>query len=268
MTIANIMFTIITWLIAMILGVIAIWAFKRKDPMHFWSGSRVKPEEITDIPAYNRGNGLMWTVYTACMFLTGVLSLFSIIAGAVLLVILCVPGIGVLILTYNRIYSKYKNPSFISENDVTKSKTPKAVIVAISLISAFTLILIYSLSVNGEKDPEVKILDDSIQIKAYYGLNINFSEISDIRLIEQSMREIGSGRRTNGYDGFGKALKGNFKSDALGDILLFVQEDSSPTIKIERKDNKDVYISFQSNNKTEEIYLQLKEKLMEDSEAS
>lgn len=260
----KLIFAAMTWLVAMILGVIAIWAFKRKDPMHFWSGTTVKPEEITDISAYNRANGWMWTIYATCMFLVGVISLFSIMAGAVLLGILCVPGIGALILIYNKIYRKYKNPSFIldiSENDAAKAKTSKGVVAAISVISAFVLILIYILTVYGEKDPEIKILDDSIQIKAYYGLSINFSDISDIHLIEQSMREIGPGVRTNGYDGFGKALKGNFKSDSLGDILLFVQENSSPTIMIDRKNNKDIYISFKNSNKTEGLYFELKQKL-------
>jgi len=50
-------------------------------------------------------------------------------------------------------------------------------------------------------------------------------------------------------------------------FLLFVQENSSPTIKVERKNSKDVYISFQSSNKTEELYLQLKQKIMQDSES-
>jgi len=262
MAIENIIFAIITWLMAMILGAIAIWAFKRKEPMHFWSGSTVRPEEITDIPAYNRANGLMWAIYTACMFLAGVLSLFSIAAGVVLLIILCVPGTVLLIQIYNRIYEKYRNPSFKPGNKTEKAKTSKAGIVAMLLLSASILVFVYVLFVIGERDPEVIMLDDSIRIKSLYGLSISFSDISDIKLIEQSMREMGPGRRTNGYDGFGQALKGNFKSDRLGDILLFVQENSSPTIKIERKNGKDVYISFQSSNKTEELYFQLKQELM------
>jgi hypothetical protein len=66
-----------------------------------------------------------------------------------------------------------------------------------------------------------------------YGLTINFSEIADVSLIENSMSNIGIGSRTNGYGGFGESLKGNFKSDTLGDIILFVNSKSSPTIKIE-----------------------------------
>jgi len=97
----------ISWLCSLIFGAIAVWAFKRKEPIHFWSGSTVKPEEIHDIPAFNRANGVMWSIYALCMVVTGVLFLFSIIAGVISLIIVCFPGIAILIHAYNRIYNKY-----------------------------------------------------------------------------------------------------------------------------------------------------------------
>ena len=36
---------------------LGIYAWRRKKPMWFWSGSTVSEEEISDIPAYNRANG-------------------------------------------------------------------------------------------------------------------------------------------------------------------------------------------------------------------
>jgi len=71
------------------------------------------------------------------------------------------------------------------------------------------------------------------------------------------MSEIGVGTRTGGYGGFDGTLKGNFESDNVGQTLLFVQSKSSPTIKIERIDEKDVYISFRDSKKTEQIYGEL-----------
>lgn len=90
-----------------------------------------------------------------------------------------------------------------------------------------------------------------------YGVEIDFSEIIDISLIEESMSDIGIGIRSNGYGGFGGSLKGNFKSDSIGDTLLFVYAKSSPTIKIERANKKDIYISFRNGEKTEELYTEL-----------
>lgn len=144
------------------------------------------------------------------------------------------------------------------KTDASTSKTPKTVIIAITSISAIILIAVGKSFFYGEKDPDVSILDDGIQIKAMYGLNIDFSEIADISLIEKSMNDIGFGRRTtNGYGGIGETLKGNFKSDTLGETLLFVQSMSSPTIKIERTDKKDVYISLRDSESTEQLYREL-----------
>lgn len=94
-----------------------------------------------------------------------------------------------------------------------------------------------------------------------YGLNIDFSEVTNISLIEKSMSDIGIGIRTNGYGGMGRALKGDFKSDTLGETLLFVQTKSSPTIKIERTDKKDVYISLYNSESTEQLYRELIENI-------
>ncbi|WP_238917457.1 hypothetical protein [Clostridium sp. YIM B02555] len=257
MDFGNIIFAAICCLCSLIFGVIALWAFKRKDPMHFWSGTTVRPEEITDIPSYNRANGLMWTIYTICMVITGVFSLFSILTGAILLIILCIPGTVVLIVAYNRIYNKYKSTSFIYRTDELTAKTPKAVIIAIISITAIIVISLVPLFYYGEKDPDISILDNQIQIKAMYGLNVDFSEISKISLIEKSMSEIGTVKKTNGYDGIGGTLKGNFKADHLGEILLFVKSKSAPTIKIERTNKEAVYISLRNSGNTEQLYQDL-----------
>ena len=105
----SIIFAAICWFCALMFGLIALWAFKRKTPMHFWSGSTVKPEEIKDIPAYNKENGMMWLKYTAAIVITGAVSLWSVVIGAILLIVVCVPGIAFLVISYKRIYNKYKN---------------------------------------------------------------------------------------------------------------------------------------------------------------
>lgn len=232
--------------------------------MHFWSRSKVMPEEISDIPAYNRANALMWAIYAACMVLAGILSLFSVITGIILMVITIVPGILVLIVVYKSIYNRYRITSFTSteipnssSNTSTKiHNTSKGSIkTAINLIA--TVIIFIGLVVMfylGEKEPEVIINNDRIQIKGMYGLSIDLSEIADISLVEKSMKELGIGRRTNGYGGFGDTLKGNFNSDALGETMLFVHANSSPTIKIERAGKKDIYISYNNAERTNQLY--------------
>ena len=257
MSFSNIFFAAICLLCSLSFGAIAIWAFKSKGPIHFWSGSTVSPEEITNIPAYNRANGLMWLIYTVCMVMIGIVSLFNIIIGVILLVIICVPGTIALIIAYNVIYKKYRSTSTTHKISDSTAKTPKAVIIAIIGFVLIIFILVGTMEYYGLKDPVVNILDNSIQIKAMYGVNIDFSEITNISLIEKSMDNIGVGTRTDGYGGLGETLKGNFESDINGKTLLFVQSKTSPTIKIERIEKKDVYISLRNSTNTEQLYREL-----------
>lgn len=103
---------IIMWLVCFGCGIlffgIGIYAKKRKEPMWFWSGSQVKASEITDIKQYNKENGIMWQMYSLWYFAAGIAEIWSTGASAVILVLSCTVGLGLLIYTYNRIYKKYK----------------------------------------------------------------------------------------------------------------------------------------------------------------
>jgi len=152
--------------------------------------------------------------------------------------------------------------SVVADNEKSKPSSNKKVIIAVVTIAALILI---GIGINigimmqqGSKDPVIILHDNSIQIKAMYGVTINFSDITEISLIDKSMREIGVGKRTNGYGGIGETLKGNFKSDRAGETLLFVQYNSTPTIKIVRVNDKDVYISFRDNEKTKDVFEEIK----------
>ena len=107
----NLVFAITVGGCALMTGLISLWAYKRKTPMHFWAGSTVKAEEITDVPAYNRANAKLWLIYTIAVAASGFAGLFHITVGAVLLLVVCVPGSILLMIAYGRIYKKYKNVS-------------------------------------------------------------------------------------------------------------------------------------------------------------
>ena len=88
-------------------------AVRSKKPFGFWTGKEVKPETISDIPAYNRENGKMWKLYSLPWFVTGVLYFGGIRFPALqwlsvaLLIAAGTAGIGWLICRYNRIFKKY-----------------------------------------------------------------------------------------------------------------------------------------------------------------
>ena len=94
---------------------IASWAERRKDPMHFWSGSVVDPKTITDIPAYNKANARMWKRYAAPYWLTGWCGLAGFLnyevtawVGILLTGVASTVGIVWLIWSYKRIEKQYK----------------------------------------------------------------------------------------------------------------------------------------------------------------
>jgi len=158
--------------------------------------------------------------------------------------------------------NRFRNKDAGSEISVSvvtaeDKKFNKSVIIVVSIISAIIFTMLGVLLYQGGKDPAVNISSNNIQIESMYGLSVNFSDITQITLIEKSMGEIGPGRRISGYGGIGQTLKGNFKSDRLGEHLLFVQSKSSPTIKIERSNGKDIYISLRDSEKTNQLYREM-----------
>ena len=71
---------IIIWLLimmpcSMLITGIGIYAWKRKKPMWFWSGTTVSENEINDIPAYNKakikngGDKIFFSKVTIAVFL-------------------------------------------------------------------------------------------------------------------------------------------------------------------------------------------------------
>ena len=101
------------WLCSLIIGACAIWIAKRRKPIHFFTGTTVEPEEITDIPAHNRANALMWTVYAACFVVVGIISLLNSTVGLVLMLVLFIPCIIPMYIIHKQIYNKYRRASNI-----------------------------------------------------------------------------------------------------------------------------------------------------------
>ena len=102
-----------SWVCAGLFTGIALHGRKKNTPMGFWSGIPVDPGSVRDIPAYNRENSNMWLVYSVPYWICGMISFYfgagefvAMIAVAIL-VIACIPGLGILIWWYKRIEKKY-----------------------------------------------------------------------------------------------------------------------------------------------------------------
>ena len=104
----NIIWLIIMIPVSLLFTGIGIYAWRRKKPMWFWSGSTVKESEISDVAAYNRANGIMWLVFSLIMWVSTVLGAMNMKAGGILLTAGCIIGVPLLPIVYGKIYQKFK----------------------------------------------------------------------------------------------------------------------------------------------------------------
>jgi hypothetical protein len=170
----------------------------------------------------------------------------------------------VIALIYANTGNRLKKPiEEVTEIEITEeykektSKIKKRIIMFAVGITIVTFFGIAALFIIGEREPVVTVTNSSIEISAMYGVTINFNEIIDILLNTSSMSDIGVGSRSNGYNSFSDVLRGEFKSPRHGDVLLFVNSNSSPTIHIMRPGARDVFISFSDSAKTIALFNEL-----------
>lgn len=95
--------------ISLLFTLLGVYAWKRKKPMWFWSGSTVKDEEISDVPAYNRANGIMWIVFSLISWASAIVGIFDITAAGIVMIAGYAVGIPGLVVAYRRIYRRYGN---------------------------------------------------------------------------------------------------------------------------------------------------------------
>ena len=92
---------------------VGVYAGRKKGPMNFWAGEQIAPESVTDIPAYNRQNAVMWKWNSLSYFLTGLCALLSIWSRGWnyiclgTLVLGCCGGMIAVICRYRNIRRKY-----------------------------------------------------------------------------------------------------------------------------------------------------------------
>ena len=104
----NIIWLIIMIPVSLLFTGIGIYAWRRKKPMWFWSGSTVKESEISDVTAYNRANGIMWLVFSLIMWVSTIFGIMNMKAGGILLIAGCTISVPILPIVYGKIYRKFK----------------------------------------------------------------------------------------------------------------------------------------------------------------
>ncbi|MCL2279414.1 MAG: DUF3784 domain-containing protein, partial [Oscillospiraceae bacterium] len=94
------------------------------------------------------------------------------------------------------------NGDELSFTDDVMVRGKKVGVVIGVLLGVAVIAGIGALFIVGEREPNIIISPDSVQISAMYGTQIPLSNITEVTLDNRSMSEIGAGTRTNGYGGF------------------------------------------------------------------
>ena len=239
------LFIIILGLCSLLLLVLGIRIRNGKN-LNLLSWYRFIPKEDIirlDNKGIARASGNMMLRLAIALFVFGLAIHFKIVWLSIALLVLIIldPCITTVYL-YHR-------------NSRVKAFKKSAIIVVATTILTFAAIgFIFT---YGDREPEITLLDNSIQIKSMYGLDVYISDIKGIHIVEKSMGDIGVDLRTNGYSGFSGIQKGHFRSENRGMILLFVASYSTPTIWIERIEQKDIFISYADSNRTMDLYRRL-----------
>ena len=105
----NIVFWVIIFFTTVPIFGMGIYAFVKKTPIHFYAGTTVKSEEITDVKSYNRANGFIWAGYGLGLII------FAIIMtrtqgslGSILFLVYTFAGLLAMLLAYRAVYEKYR----------------------------------------------------------------------------------------------------------------------------------------------------------------
>ena len=105
----NLLFFIFAVPTSLLLTFIGIYAWRRKKPMWFWAGDTVHEDEITDVCAYNRANGIMWLCFSLPLWIGTIIGAYhSIILGANIILADSTVGLVLMMITYTFIRKKYK----------------------------------------------------------------------------------------------------------------------------------------------------------------
>ncbi|MBR3357006.1 MAG: hypothetical protein IKG46_04175 [Solobacterium sp.] len=104
----NIVFMCIIIPVAVLFTALGIYAWKRTEPMWFWSGSSISADEIADVKAYNRANGIMWLAFSMTFWISILLALFQVKYAGIFMIIAVVGGGICLPIAYTRILDRYQ----------------------------------------------------------------------------------------------------------------------------------------------------------------
>lgn len=207
----------LTGLLFLVLG------FLIKYRKWYWliSGYNTMPKEKkrnVDIEGLGKFLGNSLFVMAGLMFAASLFSHYNSRITATVAIISLVPVIIFILIKAQRFDGNTRNP------DGTMNRSTKIIIgsIIVFFVGIGIIILI------SAQTPEVLISDETVQIKGLYGIEIDRSDINDVKLVDTIPAVM---RKTNGFD-CGNILKGNFLLQGGVKAKLYVHAGKPPFIEI------------------------------------
>lgn len=186
----------------------------------------------------------------AALFM-GLAALFSALDNFVLSMVFM--GISTAIIAFGSIFVVVSKRFRLAGGSYTRrilwGRSSKVALISGIIVSVAALIGTVILLIVGFNEPNFELSQDSLRITGIYGTTVEFANITDVTLIEQSPRDIGMGMRRNGF-GTPNTLRGHF---AAGLVFAFAANEG-PTIRLNRADGNTIFISLSDAVETRQLY--------------
>ena len=121
-------------------------------------------------------------------------------------------------------------------------------LIPIVIVSVVLLVGVPALLFWFSQPTDVTVTNSTIVIEGSYGREIPFDELEDVTWT--TLPDIA--RRTNGADS-GSRLTGHFRTEAGEDVLLFIDRDVEPVIRLDWSEEP-IYLNQSSAEATRELY--------------
>ncbi|WP_214820942.1 MULTISPECIES: DUF3784 domain-containing protein [unclassified Exiguobacterium] len=121
-------------------------------------------------------------------------------------------------------------------------------LIPIVIVSVVLLVGVPALLFWFSQPTDVTVTNSTIVIEGSYGREIPFDELEDVTWT--TLPEIA--RRTNGADS-GSRLTGHFRTETGEDVLLFIDRDVEPVIRLDWSEEP-IYLNQSSAEATRELY--------------
>jgi hypothetical protein len=121
-------------------------------------------------------------------------------------------------------------------------------LIPIIIVSVVLLVGVPALLFWFSQPTEVTVTDEAIVIEGSYGREVPFDDVENVTWT--TLPEIA--RRTNGAD-TGTRLTGNFRTEAGEDVLLFIDRDVEPVIRLDWSEEP-IYLNQASAEATRQLY--------------